>query len=215
MNIRNSSIWLVFSLGLISVSLLLNTSCIRGAEKPVTSIKIVAKPENSKPSFIYPRDSLWLDINTKDESLRLMLGEDFVKSYDNIALGSSGAGIKRYRGDGITPLGQFKIAWLNPYSKFKHFFGINYPNFDYARQGLNANLINKFEFNFIKLALQRDVTPPQNTSLGGNIGIHGVGFGADSVHQVANWTDGCIALSNSQISDLYKQVNLGMTVIIR
>ena len=53
--------------------------------------------------------------------------------------------------------------------------------------------------------------------LGGLIGIHGIGVEtADKleIHQMTNWTKGCIALRNSEILELSKYVSHGTPVII-
>ena len=60
--------------------------------------------------------------------------------------------------------------------------------------------------------------PPQNTRLGGYIGIHGVGEVTREkmkIHRAVNWTDGCIALTNKDINTLRKYVSIGTPVIIR
>ena len=57
--------------------------------------------------------------------------------------------------------------------------------------------------------------PPQQTALGGHIGIHGIGAGDPRIHEDFNWTSGCIALTNAQIDDLAGWVRLGMRVVVR
>jgi hypothetical protein len=57
--------------------------------------------------------------------------------------------------------------------------------------------------------------PPQNTALGGRIGLHGLGRGDPKVHQQFNWTNGCIALTNEQIDQLLTWVGKGTRVSIR
>ncbi len=64
-------------------------------------------------------------------------------------------------------------------------------------------------------AFQEQAIPPQETPLGGYIGIHGIGRGDPAIHQKFNWTQGCIALTNRQIDDLSKWVHVGMRVVIR
>ncbi|MDZ7736419.1 MAG: L,D-transpeptidase [Gammaproteobacteria bacterium] len=61
--------------------------------------------------------------------------------------------------------------------------------------------------------------PPQNTALGGYIGIHGIGEVNDekimTFTQGQNWTAGCIALTNEQISELRQFVSIGTRIVIR
>jgi L,D-peptidoglycan transpeptidase YkuD (ErfK/YbiS/YcfS/YnhG family) len=51
--------------------------------------------------------------------------------------------------------------------------------------------------------------------LGGQIGIHGLGSGDIKVHEVFDWTHGCIALTNSQIDHLSQLVDTGTVVKIK
>jgi len=57
--------------------------------------------------------------------------------------------------------------------------------------------------------------PPQNTPLGGQIGIHGLGNADSRIHQTFDWTHGCIALTNTQIDHLSQMVETGTVVKIR
>jgi hypothetical protein len=57
--------------------------------------------------------------------------------------------------------------------------------------------------------------PPQNTALGGAIGIHGIGGGSPDVHHRFHWTEGCVAVSNEQIERLAELVGIGTRVVIR
>jgi len=57
--------------------------------------------------------------------------------------------------------------------------------------------------------------PPQDTNLGGLLGIHGVGRGNKRVQGVFDWTQGCVAVSNQQIDKLAKWMFLGMRVEIK
>ncbi|HSJ49561.1 MAG TPA: L,D-transpeptidase, partial [Gammaproteobacteria bacterium] len=95
------------------------------------------------------------------------------------------------------------------------FFGLDYPNLTHARAGLETGRISRAEFAAIRAALKQGVTPPQQTALGGLIGIHGLGDGDPVVHEDFNWTNGCVALTNEQMDDLAQWVYEGMRVIIR
>jgi hypothetical protein len=133
-----------------------------------------------------------------------------------VALGSSGAGLKFARGDNKTPLGVFRVGWINDHSRFKKFIGLDYPNLDYAEQALREHRIDRLTYERIRAAWVNGRTPPQDTPLGGQIGIHGIGFGDPSVHSAGiNWTSGCVALDNGQIDALRPWVRVGMRVEIR
>ena len=47
------------------------------------------------------------------------------------------------------------------------------------------------------------------------IGIHGIGNGDIEVHKEYNWTNGCVALTNEEIDELVKWINIGTPVEIR
>ena len=64
-------------------------------------------------------------------------------------------------------------------------------------------------------ARDRGQLPPQDTALGGHIGIHGVGRLTTDDHRLFNWTQGCIALTDAQIDELAHWLALGTRVVIR
>lgn len=157
----------------------------------------------------------YLLVDTKKEILSIRRNGNAIAEFQNIAFGSSGAGIKLKRGDNITPLGKFSIGWITEQTRFKLFIGLNYPTLDYAERGLSQGIIKQKDFDQIRLALDQGKIPPQNTALGGLIGIHGLGKANFKIHQLVNWTSGCIALDNKQIENLHHLVHPKMTVIIR
>lgn len=158
----------------------------------------------------------WLLVDTKADKLIIMQDDRPVETFHQIAVGSSGVGIKNRRGDNKTPLGQFRIGWINDHSRFKRFFGLDYPNLDYAERALREHRIDPATYERIRTAWRNGHTPPQNTSLGGQIGIHGLGAGDPKVHNAGiNWTSGCVALDNQQIEALRPWVKVGMHVEIR
>ena len=158
---------------------------------------------------------IWILVDTKADVLKVMQGNEPLEKFYNIALGSSGAGIKHQEGDGITPLGVFRIGWINPRSRFKLFMGLDYPNLDYAERAYQEGRINHATYEQIRRALKAGHVPPQNTALGGQIGIHGIGAGDPLVHMNFNWTEGCVALNNEQIQRLAAWVDIGTRVEIR
>jgi hypothetical protein len=84
-----------------------------------------------------------------------------------------------------------------------------------AKRARGEGRIDESEFERIRHALQRGKMPPQNTSLGGNLGFHGIGNGDPDIHARFNWTNGCIALTNEQIEILAGLVRVGTLVRIR
>src|SRR5699024_10191320 len=117
-------------------------------------------------------------------------------------------------GDATTPLGEFKILHVNRKSRFHIFLGLNYPtpaHIDHARKkGVIDAITHEAYMDSASLR-----TPPQDTPLGGYIGIHGIGEGDPDIHDRFDWTQGCIALTNEQIEELSQLVGPGSRVFIR
>ncbi|MEP6850812.1 MAG: L,D-transpeptidase [Acidobacteriota bacterium] len=130
-----------------------------------------------------------------------------IKSFD-VAFGTATRGRKEIEGDSKTPEGEYAIGVKNPKSKFHLSLGLNYPNIADADRGLAANLITRGEHDSIVEANLNEKLPPQNTALGGEIYIHGGGTEAD-------WTRGCIALTDAEMTELFEMAEIGTRVSIR
>ena len=129
-----------------------------------------------------------------------------------------GKGTKRERGDSKTPLGVYRISKLNKSNRFYYFIQLDYPNLIDAWYGFKNEVIDGGDFKRIANAYKKREFPPQDTNLGGQIGIHGIGKTTKkklAIHEDLNWTDGCIALTNNDIKDLMKYIKVGTTVVIR
>jgi hypothetical protein len=134
--------------------------------------------------------------------------------FSGISVGRFGVSADKSRGDGRTPLGRFHIAWIRRDSRFGEFFGIDYPDMTRAERALEAGRIPAADFARIAEAHAEGRLPPQDTVLGGYLGIHGVGAGDPWIHQRLNWTNGCVAIADTQLRRLTKWVYLGMPVRI-
>lgn len=158
---------------------------------------------------------VWVAIDTEDLSLKVMEGADPLHVFENIAIGSNGPTLSRRRDDGTTPLGEFTITEIRPSDRFELFMAFNYPNMDHTERAFLDERIDAREYRALRYDLDRGLPPPQNTSLGGQLGIHGLGAGDIKVHQTVNWTEGCIALTNEQLAELAKWVVVGTRVVVR
>lgn len=155
-------------------------------------------------------------IDTKAFSLTVLSADNLpLVQYHNIALGSGGVSANRIAGDATTPLGTFHISWVNPNSRFTIFFGLDFPSQIDAARALAQGTINQADYEAILTAHRDGSLPPQNTALGGGIGIHGIGDGDPEIHKHANWTKGCVALSNADALALSKWIRIGTKVVIR
>lgn len=106
---------------------------------------------------------------------------------------------------------------FRPDSKFHYFMLINYPNLLDAWHGYRDKTITPGEFKQIASAYHYNHMPPQNTALGGYIGIHGIGEVTGKkikIHERYNWTEGCVALRNEEINELRNYVSIGTRVTI-
>lgn len=157
-----------------------------------------------------------LVISRSSQELKIMDGDQIVKQF-RITYGKGGKGAKRILGDKKTPLGVYKIVNFKGNSKFHYFMQIDYPNLLDAWYGYKNKIINASEFKNITAAIKNNDIPPQDTKLGGYIGIHGLGDTSAqklAIHNEINWTQGCIAMTNEEINDLKKYVGIGTRVII-
>jgi murein L,D-transpeptidase YafK len=156
----------------------------------------------------------WIWINTATHTLEVIEKGEIKHRFRNIAIGRNGYAKRRRQGDGTTPLGTFHIAWVNPDSRFNIFLGLDYPNRQLAEMAWRSDVIDFDTYYTIRRALAKGRIPPQDTVLGGYIGIHGTGHTSERFHRLVNWTQGCVALTNKQIEQLLRWVRIGMKVVI-
>lgn len=112
-----------------------------------------------------------------------------------IALGANPVGPKLQEGDERTPEGHYRIDWRNENSIAHLSLHISYPDAaDQAR------------------AAAAGVAP------GGNIMIHGLpnGWGVWGrwLHRYVDWTDGCIAVTNAEMDEIWAHVPNGTPIVI-
>ena len=141
-----------------------------------------------------PPPPVELLIDKSERTLIVFSGSRVARVY-SVALGEHPVGPKERRGDGKTPEGRYVIDAKNYVSRFHRALHISYPSpADKAR------------------ALARGLDP------GGNIMIHGIRAGlgwVGSLHRAFDWTDGCIALTDREMDELWKLVPPGTAVEIR
>ncbi|HEY8219619.1 MAG TPA: L,D-transpeptidase [Methylobacter sp.] len=160
-------------------------------------------------------DDVWLLVDTKALTIEVKKGQQTLETINDIAIGRGGAGFKSHQGDNVTPYGSYRIGWVGQNSSFRKFFGLTYPSAEDAQKALEEGVINQVAYNNIINAHRFNQVPPQNTPLGGRIGIHGLGRADEKIHKSMNWTHGCIALTNGQIDHLSQWLDKGMVVKIK
>ena len=128
-----------------------------------------------------------------ERRLKLLSGSRILKEY-RIALGRNPIGPKTRQGDSKTPEGNYFIDYRNPRSKFHLALHISYPNSEDIRR-----------------AAKMGVSP------GGDIMIHGIGKWGwiGKLHCLQNWTQGCIAVTNAEIEEIWRAVPDGTPVTIK
>ena len=171
----------------------------------VTETIIMSK----KPSYTYRvpinadtmrKDSVTLVVKKSDYQLQVWYRHKLIRSYKAV-FGPRPLADKLVEGDRCTPEGTFKIANKNPGSKYDRFMGLNYPN--------DSSMLR---FNKMKAS----GALPASAKIGGSVGIHGIWPGGDDMIELGvGWTDGCVALKNKDIEELYTFVNVGTKVVIR
>jgi murein L,D-transpeptidase YafK len=108
-----------------------------------------------------------------------------LKTYE-VSLGADPEGPKSRQGDSKTPEGVYKISGRNPGSSYHLSLRISYPN-------------------------TRDIAEAAalGVSPGGDIFIHGLPNGRGflgSRHLLYDWTDGCIAVTDQEIEEIWTLV---------
>ncbi len=181
---------------------------------PVASNRILSQIIRAK-GLTEGQLRLNLVIDKSDKLLTIYQNTTPLKSY-HVELGDGGTGDKQIAGDHKTPEGTFYITQklvLSPSDEYlgSRWMRLSYPNIEDATRGLSSGLINKSTYNSIYNAIINGKTPPQNTALGGGIGIHG--GSTDSLG--ADWTWGCTGLTNADVEDFYNYMYVGTKVVIQ
>lgn len=134
-----------------------------------------------------------------------------------VAFGSGGRKAKLREGDHTTPKGKYRISKIRSSDRFHMFMQLNYPNMDDANRAFKNHSISSRQYQAILDAHTFGQLPPQNTALGGAIGIHGIGDETSDrleIHQISDWTQGCIAMRNHEIDDLSRYITVGTQINI-
>jgi len=135
-----------------------------------------------------------LVIDKSERTLTLFWHGVPLKVY-RVALGGDPVGAKERQGDERTPEGSYVVAQRHEDSEFHRALHLSYPNSE-DRARARAERVNP----------------------GGSIEIHGLRGGFDwvgSAHTLFDWTNGCIAVTNLEIEELFRAAPNGTPVEIR
>ncbi len=133
-------------------------------------------------------------VEKANRSLTLMLQGRLLKTY-RVRLGRNAVGAKARQGDGRTPEGRYTIDSRNPHSRFHLALHVSYPD-----------------------AGDRKRVTAAGVSPGGDIMIHGLPNGLGwlgRLHLVMDWTDGCIAVTNPEMDEIWRAVPDGAPIEIK
>lgn len=125
-------------------------------------------------------------VDKSERRMELLRDGKVIKTY-RILLGDAPVGHKRQQGDERTPEGRYRITFRNGQSRFHLSLRVSYPD-----------------------AADREQARARGVDPGGDIMIHGgtpPGYSKD-------WTDGCIALTNAQIEEVWRLVPVGTPITI-
>ena len=126
-------------------------------------------------------------------TMSLMVRGQIIKTY-KVALSPYSVGPKERYGDHKTPEGIYSVDWKNPKSQFHLALHVSYPN-----------------------AADRERARKLGVNPGGEIEIHGLGakYGwVGARHRETDWTEGCIAVTNEEIEEIWKLVPVGTPIEI-
>jgi murein L,D-transpeptidase YafK len=131
-----------------------------------------------------------------------------------VALGRQPLGPKLRKGDQRTPEGNYVVSGPAARNRFHRFIPIDYPSRRDADVGLERGTISAAEHARILARRSHDHPPPQDTALGGELGLHGEGPRWQGESAGLDWTFGCVAVRDHEIDFLAERVKVGTPVWI-
>jgi murein L,D-transpeptidase YafK len=130
----------------------------------------------------------------KEHTLQLLSQGKVIKTY-KVALGGDPVGPKARQGDHKTPEGVYVLDRRNAHSQFYKSIHISYPN-----------------------ERDRAAARRKGVSAGGDVFVHGLPNGYGSIgaaHRLKDWTDGCVAVTDEEIDEIWVAVADGTPIEIR
>ena len=185
----------------LSIMLIGGSLAFTNLKRPTGGVKLPAyKTSKAQRAASAPVSPVRIVIDKSDYELHVYDAKGWFATYP-VVFGVNPLEDKKMEGDRRTPEGTYRITGKRPHSKWSHFIALDYP----TKEDLA-------KFNQRK---QRGEIP-RNASPGGGIGIHGT-WPRDEfmIDRYKNWTNGCIALKNEDVRDLYSYIQAGTPVTIR
>ena len=130
----------------------------------------------------------------KEHTLQLLSQGKVIKTY-KVALGGDPVGPKTRQGDHKTPEGTYVLDFRNAHSQYYKSLHISYPS-----------------------ERDRAAARRMGVSPGGDVFVHGLpkGYGyVGAAHRLKDWTDGCVAVTNQELDEIWAAVADGTPIEIR
>ena len=179
---------------LFSFAVLL-AACAVGGRGGQADLPPAPAPESAPSPVEAPSAAASVDFVLVRKSARqLVLFADgrAIRTYAGIQLGDAPVGPKHFEGDERTPEGRYRIDYRNPHSAYHLSLHISYPD-----------------------AQDRAFASARGYSPGGAIFIHGQPNSLPFGRVPGDWTAGCIAVSDSEIEELWQTIPDGTPIEIR
>jgi murein L,D-transpeptidase YafK len=192
MNARPLSFALRLFAALVAASALFSLPAAPAVASADSTPSPVASFSQASPPPAGPADRIVIEKSKR--TLTLFRQEQEIKSY-KIALGRDPVGPKVQQGDNKTPEGVYFIDYKVRNSVYHRALHLSYPNPDDVERARALGV------------------PP-----GGSIMIHGMKedkLWMGDVQYLFNWTNGCIALTNREMEELWDLVSVWTPVEIR
>jgi len=200
----------------LGAALVLALACARPAllpPAPEAPVEPALPPPASKPP---PSPCLHIErlvAHKAERSLEVFCAGGAVFTFV-AAFGREPVGAKRAAGDERTPEGDYRIAGPARPGRFHRFLPIDYPSPADADRALAERRLSPADHRRILDAHARGKLPPQDTELGGLLGLHGEGARWRGESKQLDWTYGCIALADAELDFVAARVTLGTPVTI-
>lgn len=170
------------------------TETVIMAEVSRANLNMPIRPDTMDKSLVT------IQVDKGHYRLNVFYRKHIIRSYKAV-FGPHPLNDKVMEGDRCTPEGCFTIKNKNPASRYDKFMLLSYPN-DSAIAHFNQ--------------MKAKGIVPASARIGGDVGIHGIWPGGDDMIEMGvGWTDGCVALKNKDIEELYSMVGVGTKVYIR
>ena len=141
-----------------------------------------------------PRQADRIVVVKSQRTMTLMSRGQVLRTY-KVALGRTPVGAKQRQGDGKTPEGEYVVDAKNAHSQFHRALHVSYPS-----------------------AADRELAHKLGANPGGDIMIHGLPpkyAWVGAAHRTTDWTEGCVAVTDAEIDEIWNLVPVGTVVEIK